>query len=202
MLTKEEIRTQRFEADQKGIDGLKNEFLAEAHHFAYFRKGRWSGFEASLRHTADWVEAHPEILLTAASPQPISSEMLNDVANIIQIDKEKILDSLKDYRGYSSGHREVITFRVIVVEGALTQSDIARWESLSDLRRSIVTIPRSQEGYFRYLVNEKRYAIFCRLNKDLLQGIIGYDRKTIDLLRYQFDLEFYVSALESIGVHP
>jgi hypothetical protein len=81
---KEEIRAQRFEADQEGIDDLKNEFLDEAHHFVYFRKGRWSGFEASIRHVAEWVKANPEIFLTAASSQPISDKMLDDVARSIE----------------------------------------------------------------------------------------------------------------------
>jgi hypothetical protein len=199
VLKKEEIRAQRFEADQEGIDDLKNEFLDEAHHFVYFRKGRWSGFEASVCHVAEWTKANPEIFLTAASSQPISDKILDDVANAVRVNKERVLDSLRDYYEESYGHREVITFRVLVVEGALSELDIARWERISDLRKSIVTVPSSQEGYFRFLVNEKRYAIFCRVNKDLLQGIIGYDTKSIDLLRYQFDLEFYVSALESIG---
>lgn len=197
MLIEREIKARRFEADQEGINNLKNQFLDEARQFLYFRKGKWNGFEASLQHTATWAENHPELPLTATSKHPVSDKMSDEIARAISIKKEEVSASLKDHYTQSYSEKAAITFRALVVEGGLKGSDFVRWEEISGLKGSIKTVPKAQEGYFRYIVNEKRYAIFCRLDENLLQGIIGYDKETIDLLRHQFDMEFYVSAMKS-----
>lgn len=194
MLKKHEIKAIWFEADQEGIDQLKNEFFNEAREFVYFRKGQWNGFYASLRNASKLIEEHPELVLTASSSLPLVKEMVDSIVETIGVKREKVIKILKKFHIERHSRQSVVCFRAIVAEGALSKSDIAMWENISELKGSIQTIPEAQKGYFRYIVNEKRYSIFCRIDKDLLQGIIGYDQEIINLLKNKFDLEFYSAA--------
>lgn len=194
MFKKHEMKAIWFEADQEGIDQLKNKFFNEAREFVYFRKGRWNGFHASLQNASKLIEDHPELVLAASSSLPLEKKIVNDIVEIIGIEREQVIKILKKFHIERHSRQRVVTFRAIVAEGALSKSDIARWENISELKGSIQTIPEAQKGYFRYIVNENRYSIFCRIDKDLLQGIIGYDQEIINLLKNKFDLEFYSAA--------
>lgn len=195
-LEKSEIGVQRFEADQEGIDYLKNEFLDEAKQYVYFRKGRWSGFEASLEHVEKWVQNHPQCQLTSKSMKLGSDEAIGNVGNAASTTRETVRELLRNYLEKADELGQAITFRAIVVRGVLTAAQISAWENISDLKGSIMTIPEAEEGYFRYLVNEQRFCIFCRVNANLLQGLIGHDTWMIQLLKNQFELEFYAAAIK------
>jgi hypothetical protein len=134
-------------------------------------------------------------VLTSKSKDPLTDELINEIRKKTGIKKEKLYSILKDYFATCTSDKHHITFRALVAEGSLKTSDIEKWEKLSKMKRSIQTVPVLQTGYFRYLINEKRYAIFCRLNENNLLGILGKDKEIIDMLKKKFDLEYYISVV-------
>jgi len=193
MLKKRAIKAEIFQADQLGIDQLKNEFFDESHDFVYFRKGEWSGFESSLEHVATWVQQNPEWTLTAIAPYYILVRQL--IKDIVKI-TGATTDLIKAYFDRRRNREFVRTVRVILSEAKLDQSLIAEWEDICG-QGGVTTIPEDQSSYFRYLVNEQRYAIFSRLGPNDLRGFIGKDRQTIGILRYLFDREFVEASVRN-----
>lgn len=193
MLKKRAIKAEAFQADQLGIDQLKNEFFDESQDFVYFRKGEWTGFESSLEHVATWVQQNPEWMLTVMAPYYILVRQL--IKDIVKI-TGATTDLVKAYFDRRRNREFVRTVRVILSEAKLGQSLIAEWEDICG-QGGVTTIPEDHVGYFRYLVNERRYAIFSRLGPNDLRGFIGKDRQTIGILRYLFDREFVEASIRN-----
>ena len=190
MLDIEKIKCKHFVADQDGIDDLKNEFFDEAREFVYFRKGEWAGFGECLKFAVEWVINNPEFIAVSIALYPPSKELVKDIVKKANTTAKKVRVFFgKPKKGY-------ISRRVIVTKGRLTKKQIADWEE-SCGEGSIATIPKAQGGKFRYIVNEKRYAIFTRMSKDDLRGIMGNDEETISILRDTFDREFIEAKIKS-----
>lgn len=177
-----------FQADQRGINDLKNEFFNEARKFIYFRKGGWQGFPDSLKYASEYAQNNPGITLTPVASYQLSSSNVAALRAKYKIDIERA----KHYFG--NRKKDNKTVRAIYTRGSLSRAQRDAWAKLCG-RNSAVTIAESQAGEFRYLVNEKRYAIFMRLSGNRLQGIIGGDSSMINNLRDIFDLEYLIALL-------
>ena len=190
MLKTYNIKCKRFVADQIGIDQLKNEFFDEAREFVYFRKGEWEGFINSLNYAIDWASNNPEYTAIAIALYTPTKDLISYIVQRTGASIEKVKSNFgKPKKGY-------ISRKVIVRKGRLTKEEIVKWEEICG-KGSIETIPKSQVGKFRYIVNEKRYAIFCRHGENDLRGIIGYDKWTIQVLREIFDREFIEASIKN-----
>lgn len=189
-MEKKRIQAQAFQTDQLGIDQLKNEFFREARDFIYFRKGEWEGIVQSIDCAIKWVEANPDLTLITLALYPPAKDMVTAIMKVTGVSSQRV----KKYFGRPDGSKNLVTARVICSE-TVDSSSIRKWEDICG-KGSVVTIPQSQTGPFRYLVNEQRYAIFCRLGPNDLRGIIGQDKQTIAVLRYRFDQEFVEAAIK------
>lgn len=197
-IKKERIRGHAFVADQAGINKLKDDFFEEARDFVYFRKGEWHGVRASIRYARAWHKAHPRWRSTSiagyAIPEalpPLILQLL--IAKGISITVKFIGRVLRPW--FHRRSPQTATRRVICGPD-VGRSEIREWEDICG-EGSVVVIPKGQIGQFRYVVNEKRYALFSRLGSNDLQGIIGSDARTIRLLRNRFDAEFMVAKVRA-----
>lgn len=182
MLKKRRVSSGTFQADQLGINQLKNDFFSEAREFSYFRKGEWQGVLESIRYAYEWAQANPQWVAIAVALYLPSKDLVAGIAKVVGVAVRKV----RKYFGRP--RRLAITRRVICSKG-IDKSVVKEWESICGIG-SVVTIPKIQVGQFRYIVNEKRYAIFSRFGPNDLRGIIGSDRETILMLRQMFDREF------------
>ena len=187
MIETKNVRGKSFAADQAGIDELKGDFLREAKQFCYYRKGEWTGVAESVRQLSEWTILHPEWVPVALALYRPSKELLSDLRKVTKI-SVNALESM--FFGKRPDRRKThVTVRVIVGKRRGGKKDMSKWEALCG-ERSVARIPASQVGPFRYIVNDKRYAIFTRSGPNRLQGIIGGDESTITALRDKFDREF------------
>lgn len=187
MLIQRKVPGKTFQADQVGINKLKNDFFSEAREFVYFRKGEWRGVLDSIQHARDWAAANPEwVAISIAAYTPAKG--------FVAALAKKLGVALKVVRGYFCRPKPChVTRRVICCTG-IGKQVVRDWEAVCGTG-SVVTIPRSQGGQFRYVLNEKRYAIFSRLGPNDLRGVIGTDRQTLRMLREMFDREFIEADL-------
>ena len=190
MLTLRRVATRLFQADQKGINDLKNEFYAEAREFVYFRKGEWHGVLESIRHATEWAHQNPVwVAIILASYQP-AKDFIKAVAKATGAG----IDQINAYFGRKKKHA---VNRRVICGPSVRRADILKWEKICGTG-SVVTIPKSQISEFRYIVNEKRYAIFSRFGPEDLRGIIGTDQETVAMLRDMFNREFIVTDLKKL----
>lgn len=192
MFREQKIKGVSFQADQMGIDQLKKDFLSEARDFAYFRKGEWTGIESSVQHVVEWVNANQDWIPTALALYVPSLELIEHLVKITGA-SAKAIKAFFGARAPDKKH--YVTVRVICTTDNRKRAKISEWEGICG-EGGVVTTPKSQSGHFRYLVNEKRYAIFSRLGPDMLQGIMGTDREMILMLREIFDREFIQASIK------
>jgi len=176
-------------ADQRGIDELKNEFMEESREFVYYRKGEWHGAETSIRHAVEWAKAHPEWVSVAIAMYEPSKDVVPLIAQALGRAASSVEKTLRHYFGPPIPLH--VTRRVIVGK-SIRRRVVEEWEAECG-KGGVVTIPKSQQGVWRYIVNEKRYAIFTRFGENDLRGIIGNDRTMIQTLREMFDFEFIIA---------
>jgi len=182
MINKQKVKSEAFSADQAGINTLKNDFFSEAREFCYFRKGEWTGIEDSILHAIQWARENPEWVAISIAAYTPSKDFVRGIVKITGM----AANSIKKYFGKPLKGK--ITRRVICGKET-NKLKIRKWEKYCG-EDSVVTIPKKQTGSFRYVLNEKRYAIFSRFGANDLRGIIGYDKQTILMLREMFDREF------------
>jgi len=204
MIEERKISGVSFHVDQLGIDQLKNDFLSEAREFVYFRKGEWTGAANSVQHLVQLMQANPAWVPTMTAFYEPAKEVIADVA-LSALAKaagatiEKVWEIVQRIflppRPPDKDHYYV-TVRVICTRRRGIGAEIAEWEERCG-KGSVVVIPESRVGQLRYIVNEKRYAVFCRLDSNSLQGIMGTDQQTIRMLRNMFDREFIVASIRS-----
>ncbi len=188
MLTRKRVTAWSFQADQTGINDLKNEFYGEAREFVYFRKGEWHGVLESIRHAAEWAQQHPEwVAIVVASYQP-AKDLVKEIAKVTGA-------GIAQVKTYFGRKKKRAVNRRVICGPSVRKADVLKWEAICDLG-SVVTIPKSQIGEFRYIVNEKRYAIFSRFGPNDLRGVIGSDQETVAMLRDMFNREFIVMDLK------
>lgn len=188
MLKQKQDSIRFFKVDQRGINDLKNEFYDEAREFVYYRKGEWHGILESIRYAAEWAKQNPQWVAIAVACYQPTKDLVKAIAKATGVG----VASIKRYFGQKKKH--VIDRRVICSSGVF-KKDIEKWEAICGTG-SVVTSPESQVGKFRYIVNERRYAIFTRFGPNDLQGIIGTDRGTIVTLRDMFNREFITMDLK------
>ena len=187
MIKRKKVKSEFFNADQDGINQLKNRCFSEAEEFCYFRKGEWTGIESSILHALEWAQANPEWVAISIAAYTPSKDFLKGIVKATGV----TINRIKKYFGKPAKMK--ITRRVIC--GKLTRkSKIREWESICG-EGSVVTIPKIQTGNFRYILNEKEYAIFSRFGANDLRGVIGSDKQTIIMLREMFDREFIEADL-------
>ena len=195
MLEKRNASGQYFRADQIGVNGLKNEFLKEAREFVYYRKGEWRGASASVQHAIAWAQANPEWVSIAAAMYTPSKDLVLLVAKALGKTVTWATKKVKEY--FTSPKPRHVTRKVIVSEG-IDLEVVEKWEAVCG-KGGVVIIPNSQKGLWRYIVNEKRYAIFTRVGVNDLRGIIGNEPEMIQTLREMFDIEFIVADQRKKG---
>lgn len=196
------IKAEGFIATQVEIDTMKNNFLNDCvqgySSFVYYRKGEWHGKTPHINHLKLLANTNPNIIFSARSLSPILENVIEKLVIIFTgIGIEYIRKFLKEKFSKSDDGHNIVTIRVICSEENFSEEEREWIESISDMKNSVQTIPKEQVGIFRYFVNEKRYAIFCRVDANNLEGIIGYDRKTISLLREKFNEEFLAAAVRN-----
>jgi hypothetical protein len=189
MLRKKLSRSRTFLADQEGVDKLKDEFFDEARDFVYFRKGEWHGILASIEKAASWSQSHPEWVSVAIAMYVPAKDLILEICKATGALSKKV-------REYFTNSRNNTVTRRVICGKSVGKREIAKWELICG-QGGVVTIPKGQIGQFRFLVNEKRYAIFSRLGPDTLQGIIGTDIQIIKMLRERFDFEFIEADLRN-----
>jgi hypothetical protein len=192
MLKKKKVSSQYFQADQVGIDDLKNEFLKEACEFVYYRKGEWHGAVASIEHAIQWAKANPEWIAIAVAMYTPSKELIKWMAKNLGVAIDAVWDLIKVY--FCEPKINHVTRKVICGEG-IDQELVEKWEAICG-KGGVVIIPKSQKGLLRYLVNEKRFAIFTRVGENDLRGFIGNEQEMIHTLREMFDREFIEADLK------
>ena len=186
------ISATSFHTDQSGINNLKNTFFEEAREFVYFRKGEWTGIVDSVQHASNWLQSHPEFVPTVLAFYKPTAELLKSVIATTGKTEKKVMS----FFSKTPPDKHYVTRRVICSVRPNTKSEIANWEKICG-KGSVAIIAKSQAGHFRYLVNEKRYAIFSRLGENSLQGIMGSDKDTIIMLREIFDKEFITTSIKN-----
>ena len=77
------LKVKYFEVDQLGIDDLKNRCFNCAHVFSYFRKGEWTGIEASIANAALWAAQNSEWVMSAVAGGATAIRLLKDAATIV-----------------------------------------------------------------------------------------------------------------------
>lgn len=213
------IKGEAFKADQEGIDQLKDEFIEKAQDFVCYRKGEWHGINSSIKFVKRLKEDRPKLIITPQGFYPNIEMVSDDIIKIVprpnpgnieylillgillkyypeikEIGKDMIKVGkeaqkfLHKYIGKRTSEN-ILSARVICGE-SVDLEQIAKWEELCG-KDGVAIIPGAKKSPVRYILNEKRYAIFARLEDDYLQGIIGKDTKTITMLRLIFDKEFY-----------
>jgi len=196
---KERIKGHNFVADQAGINKLKDDFFNEGRDFVYFRKGEWRGVRASIDNAQAWHKAHPKWASTSvagyaipeALPPLIIEQLVTNAISVTAKFVRRVLNRWFHRRGPLTVTRRVICGLEV------GRSEIREWEDICG-EGGVVIIPKSKIGQFRYVVNEKRYALFSRLSSNDLQGIIGSDIRTIRLLRNRFDAEFMTAKVRAV----
>jgi hypothetical protein len=197
MLIKTNENVTNFQTDQDGINKLKNDFFSEAKDFVYFRKGEWTGFKESLEFAVKFIAEHPYWIPVAYAGYKLSKETFSDLIEVTGLSKSKIS---KFFKEKPENDNNYVNVRVICGEQDDIEIKIKRWEE-NVCPESIAVIPKIQTGPFRYIVNDQRYSIISRLGPQTLQGIIGYDQKTINMLRDTFNIEF-IKAFQSRYYKP
>ena len=195
MLEKRNASGQYFRADQVGIDELKNEFLKKARQFVYYRKGEWHGGLASVQHAIDWAQANPGWVAIAVAMYTPSKDFVFLVAKALGKTVAWATEKVKEY--FANRKPRHVTRKVIVSEG-IDSEVVQKWEAVCG-KGSVVIIPNSQKGLWRYIVNEKRYAVFTRVGENDLRGIIGNEPEMIQTLKEMFDYEFIVADQRNKG---
>jgi len=191
-------KPQTFKTDQSGIDNLKNQFFNEAREFVYFRKGDWAGFHRSLQNARNYMQKHPNVTLTALTLSAVPLRVYEEIASATNIPIKKVKQYLNEsYVDKARNKQDFVTIRVICGERALGESEIKELEKITNAKGSVKTITKSQAGDLRYIVNEQSYAIFFRVDKDDLRGVVGFDKEMISMLQLKFDKEFYVAAIRN-----
>ena len=186
MRRQNKISAYSFQADQKGIDDLKDEFYSEAREYVCFRKGEWHGVLASFDYAVEWALENPEWVSTAVLCCRPAKDLLRSIAKATGAGVAEIK------RRYFGRKKSGTINRRVICGPTVKKADIAEWERICGAG-SVATIPKSQIGEFRYILNERRYAIFSRFGPQDLQGIIGTDKKTLTMLRDMFTKEFIVA---------
>lgn len=193
--TTHEIAGEWFRANQVGINTLKDEFFDEAIDqrltFVYFRKGEWTGVRESAEHASKRRDEKLGVLFTPKAMNEPPRRMIPKISKDTGV-QAKYIDDTFFLHPSSDKH---LTVRVITGTGT-GSGPIAEWESICG-KGGVATIPPLQIGSFRYLVNDKRYAIFSRIDKNDLRGIVGNDPDVIALLRAKFDDEFIRAHLQA-----
>lgn len=192
MINKNAVRATVFVADQAGINKLKDDFFDEARDFVYFRKGEWHGVRASINKARHWAQTFPDWISTAKAMYTPAPELISLVAKGIGIVARVVS---KIVRKYFTKHTAKTVTRRVICSPDIGEAEIREWEYICGVG-SVVTIPHEQVGQFRYVVNEKRFAIFSRLGPNNLQGIMGTNEAMIRMLRDRFDQEFIESLVK------
>ena len=193
MFTQNQVICHQFEVDQYGIDELKNQFYDEARDFLYFRKGEWTGVLSSVQFALEWAVQNYTVLSAALAAILITKEVINTVGTLIGLGKnatERIQKALKEKSSEEKPEEEQIVRvdrKVICCEG-INPDYVEAWEELNG-KGTVGQIPKIQGGPLRYVLNEKRYAIFTRVGEQDLRGIIGYDANTIIVLKKALNKE-------------
>lgn len=188
MFTKTESNITYFQADQNGINELKNDFFREAKDFVYFRKGEWTGFEESLKFAIEFLRENPQWIPISYAGYKLTKEFIIHLAQ----SSKQTLDNINSFfREKPKDEKTYVTVRVICGEQEGLDKKILEWDQ-EVCKDSIVVIPEVQVGQFRYLLNEQRYALFSRLGHESLQGLIGNDKATLNMFRNNFDREFII----------
>ena len=141
----------------------------------------------------EWALVNPEWSFTNLAFYIPSSETIEEIIRLTGVTRDwikRMFPSSQDRKGF------VRTLRVICTEGSVGSSEIAEWEQICGVG-SAVTVPKEQGGAFRYLVNEREYAIFVRHGENDLRGMLGTDTETIRVLRERFDKEYLEAYVRS-----
>jgi len=187
MLTKTRVRASVFFADQAGINRLKDDFFDEARDFVCFRKGEWHGLKASVEKAIEWANANPDWVSTAVAMYAPARELLPTLIKVVGVSARRICRLI--FGKVFDKRRPRTVTRQVICSPDVGKAEIAEWEDVCGVG-TVVTIPQKEVGQFRYVVNEKRFAIFARLGPNNLQGIMGTDPNMIQMLRDRFDHEF------------
>ncbi len=148
---------------------------------------------ASIGHAIAWAKANPEWVVIAVAMYTPSKDLIAWIAKTLGVVAKVVWDKTAEY--FMDKKARHVTRRVICGE-RIDPGLVEKWEAICG-KRGVVTIPESQKGLLRYIVNEKRYAIFTRVAENDLRGIIGTESEMIRTLREMFDREFIVADLRN-----
>ncbi len=141
-----------FQADQDGINKLKNDFFSEAKDFVYFRKGEWTGFSESLEFAAKFLSENPYWIPVVWAGYKLSKDVLSDLIKVTGL----AIDGIKPlFKKKPKNDKTYVTIRIICGEQEDIESKKIEWEQ-KVCKDSIAVIPIIQTGQFRYILNEQR----------------------------------------------
>lgn len=173
-----------FDATQKKVNQLKKEFFKEAEDFVYFRKGEFDGIVEFLKDfTLDLID-NPEKVIVWYIIYKGAKKIVIDKLRSIK-DRKKKNEKLKQF--IHKKKKNEVTFRIISVESPRNKKELKEFERKGV---GVCRIPEEKRGRIRYLVNEKRFCLFIRQEKNNFFGVEGTDELMIRRLRKLFDLEY------------
>ena len=176
---KSDLRTEaveRFEGNLARVTDIQKEFFDEADEFCLYRKGEFDNIVEISRYIGQFVAENKAWLL------PCAFLAVNTAVNVIRL----VRDRRDKGPAQGKGIKPRPPSKALAVVSASTPMNQSHLKELARLGAVVHLIAEKNRGRMRFFVNEKRYCLFFRQQKDDFWGYIGSDAQTIDRLVCMF----------------
>lgn len=167
---------ERFEGNLARVTDIQKEFFDQADEFCLFRKGEFDNIVEICKHIGQFVDENKCWLV------PCAIASVNTTVNLIRL----VADRRDKRHAQGKANKSTPPSKALAVVSTSTPMNESHLKKLADYGAVVHVIAEKDRGRMRFFVNEKRYCLFFRQEKDDFWGYIGSDPQTIDRLVCMF----------------